>query len=386
MAYPELPELAPDGVLYRNPRLGTVEAVLPRGGWATAHAPALLELPDGDLLCAWFAGSFEGAPDVSIVCARLSAGGTRFEAPVPVSGDAGRSEQNPSLFLAPGGEVWVMYTAQLARSAGKDNMQFTSQVRRQRSRDGGRTWEPYETVFAREGTFCRQPIQIGAQGRWLFGNWLCTDSPEGLAGDPSVVQISDDEGRSWREVRIPESRGRVHPNLVYLGNGEWVALMRSRAADFVYRSRSHDNGESWSVPEPTEMPNNNSGLSALRLKSGRIALACNPTSAAHPLPGQAAWPGLRCPVTVALSEDGGMTYPLRRNLEQGEGYCGAENRTNNRQYEYPFLMQSRDGMLHLVYAYHDRLGIKYVRFSEADVTGAKREAEGLYNPTSAKVS
>ena len=99
---------------------------------------------------------------------------------------------------------------------------------------------------------------------------------------------------------------------------------------------------------------------------------------------QAAWPGLRCPVAVALSEDGGQTFPLIRYLELGEGYMGEENRTNNRQYEYPFLMQSADGMLHLAYAAYTRAGVKYLRFSEQDVTGAKRERVGLYNPTAAQ--
>jgi predicted neuraminidase len=89
-------------------------------------------------------------------------------------------------------------------------------------------------------------------------------------------------------------------------------------------------------------------------------------------------------VAIALSEDGGLTFPLIRYLERGEGYMGAENRTNNRQYEYPYLMQSRDGMLHLAYAAFTRAGIKYVRVREEDVMGQKRETVGLYNPTAAQ--
>ena len=160
MKYPVLPGLTPDGTVYENPAMGTVEAMLPPGPYATAHAPTLLELENGDLLCAWFAGSYEGSADVSVICSRLEKGSGRWSEPVLVSGDPHRSEQNPSLFLAPGGEVWAMYTAQLDRMEGKDNMQFTSVVRRQRSTDGGRTWGTYDVVFPEEGTFCRQPIQI----------------------------------------------------------------------------------------------------------------------------------------------------------------------------------------------------------------------------------
>lgn len=71
-------------------------------------------------------------------------------------------------------------------------------------------------------------------------------------------------------------------------------------------------------------------------------------------------------------------------MELGEGFVGNENRTNNKQYEYPYLMQSKDGNLHLVFAYKNRIGVKYMRFIEEDVMGSKRESVGLYNPTAAQ--
>lgn len=384
MAYAKLPGLTPDGRLYENEEMGTVEARLPDGGYPTAHAPALLELPNGDMLCCWFAGTYEGSADIRIICSRLERDGDRWSKPVDISGDPTRSEQNPSLFYGPDDAVWAIYTAQLDRQAGKDNMQFTSQIRCQKSTDGGRTWGPYETLFAREGSFCRQPIQVLANGRWIFVNWLCTDSVDGLSGDPTAFQISDDQGKTWRQVDMPNSRGRVHANVVEMDDGHLLAFMRSREADFIYRSESFDWGDTWSEPKPTPLPNNNSSISALRLQSGRVAIAYNPTCTPDPKPGKAAWPGLRCPVAVALSEDGGLTFPIVRWMERGEGYMGEENRTNNKQYEYPYLMQSRDGMLHLAYAAFTRLGVKYVRFSEQDVLGKKRERVGLYNPTAAQ--
>ena len=171
---------------------------------------------------------------------------------------------------------------------------------------------------------------------------------------------------------------------VELENGHLAAFMRSREADNIYRSESFDYGDTWSVPVPTPLPNNNSSISALKLQSGRVAIAYNPTCTPDPQPGKAAWPGLRCPVAVALSEDGGLTFPIIRWMERGEGYMGEENKTNNRQYEYPYLMQSRDGMLHLAYAAYTRKGVKYMRFSEEAVLGKKREKVGLYNPTAAQ--
>ncbi len=384
MEYKHLGGLTPDGTMYVNDDMGTLEAMISPGGYATAHAPALLELENGDMLCAWFAGSFEGSKDISIVCARKEKDADHWEPPVPVSYDKERSEQNPSLFAGPDGAVWCMYTAQLDRVEGKDNMQFTSIIRCQKSWDGGRTWGEAEVIFPEEGSFCRQPIQVLSNGRWIFGNWLCRDSENGLEGDPTAFRISDDQGKTWKLVEMPESSGAVHANVVETEPNKLICLLRSRFADNVYISHSDDNGDTWTKPVPTVLPNNNSSISALKLKSGRIAIAYNPTHTPNPVYGKVAWPGLRCPVAVALSEDGGKTFPMMRNMERGEGFFGEENTTNNKQYEYPYLMQSRDGRLHLAYAYKNRIGVKYVSFTEEDVMGKKRETVGLYNPTAAQ--
>lgn len=384
MAIKDLPRITPDGQLYRDTEMGIVEAFVNPGPWATAHGPGLVETPAGTILCCWFAGTYEGDVDINIVVSRLERGADRWSEPTYISTDDDRSDQNPSLFVAPDGDIWCMYTSQLGRQPGKDNMQYTAVVKRQVSHDDGRTWGEPEVVFAEPGTFARQAIQVLSNGRWLYGNWLCTDSATALAGDPAAFQISDDEGRTWRQVMVPESAGRVHPTAVELEPGHVVCFMRSRAADWIYRSESYDYGDTWSVPEPTPLPNNNSGISAIKLASGRVAVAYNHSSAPQTVGKRGAWPGLRCPVSIALSEDGGKTFPLIRHIERGQGFVGPENRGNNLQYEYPCLIQARDGALHLAYAYETRKGIKWVRLTEQDVIGAQR-GESTYNPTSGEV-
>lgn len=375
----------PNGVIYHDDFLNIDFGLIPTGGNATAHAPALIETKDGGMLCAWFAGSFEGSGDISIAVAKLDSNTQTWQTPTIVSKGINRSEQNPAFFRAPDGQIWLIYTSQLARQEGKDNMQFTSIIMVQKSRDEGQTWDEPTVLFPEEGTFSRQAIQVLSNGRWLFSTWLCEDSPEGLTNDPTEFRISDDQGKTWKKVRMPESNGRVHANVVELGDGELVAFMRSRFADHIYISRSYDYGNSWTVPEKSVLPNNNASISAIRLQSGEIALAYNLNAATNPEFGKVAWPGLRNPVAVSISEDGGRTWPVGRIFESAEGFIGIENKTNNAQYEYPTLYQSQDGLLHLVYAYKNRLCVKYVRFAVSDVFGAKRESEGVYNPTSGQV-
>jgi predicted neuraminidase len=372
----------PNGVVYRDEFLMVDFGLIPTGGNKTAHAPSLIETADGGLLCAWFAGSFEGSGDISIVVSKLDPVEQVWSVPETVSRGVDRSEQNPAFFRSPEGSIWLIYTSQLSRQEGKDNMQFTSIIMVQKSNDEGRTWGEPEVLFSEEGTFSRQEIQILSNGRWLFATWLCEDSAEGLTNDPTEFRISDDQGQTWKKVRMPESNGRVHANVIEVQPGHLIAFMRSRFADYIYSSKSLDYGDSWSVPQKIVLPNNNASISAIKLQTGEIALAYNVNAARNPEFGKVAWPGLRNPVAVSISEDFGQTWPIGRVFEAAEGFIGAENKTNNAQYEYPTLYQTKNGLLHLVYAYKNRICVKYVRFSVDDVFGEKREADGLYNPTS----
>lgn len=376
----EIPLMEGNGRLYHNNLLDTVEALIPNSPYDSCHAADLLELPSGDLLCCWFAGSDEGNADISIVLSRLDAESSAWTEPVMISDDPTRSEQNPSLFLAPSGELWAMYTAQTARTPEHDphfNLQYTAEIRRRVSLDGGRTWGPRETMFSRPGSFCRQKIQVLAGGRWVFGNWICFPDRSRNGSDITVVQISDDEGKSWREVEIPESQGRVHANLLETEPGKLTALFRSRFADNIYIAFSEDNAESWTKPVRTELRNNNSSISAIKLQSGALALVYNDVSFNDDV-SRTVWPHQRCPVTIALSEDGGRSWPFRRIVENGEGFVGPWNDINNRRYGYPVVMQGKGGQIHVAYSWGSRTMIKHVCFDEAWIRGAKASpgAEG----------
>jgi predicted neuraminidase len=354
------------------------------------HAANLALLPGGDLGCVWFGGTQEGVPDISVWFSRLPAGAGTWSAPVRLSDDDTRSEQNPVLFAAPGGDVWLLWTAQIAGN------QDTSEVRHRISRDEGRTWGPTTTLIpARDtgGVFVRQPIVVLDSGRWLLPVFHCVSIPgRRWVGDrdTSAVLLSDDAGSTWREVAVPDSTGCVHMNIVVLSGGTLAAFYRSRWADFVYRSTSTDNGETWSVPRPiADLPNNNSSIQVVKLADDRLALVCNDSSARDakerrlslydeidddglaeqaPPPvdfgdGRTAfWGAPRAPMTLALSTDGGLSWPQRRNLEVGDGYCLTNNSRDglNREYSYPTIHQAADSSLDIAFTCF-RQTIKHVR-------------------------
>ncbi|ATG22196.1 glycosyl hydrolase [Ralstonia pickettii] len=356
------------------------------------HAANLHALPNGDLLCAWFGGTQEGIPDVSIYLSRLAAGSTEWQPATKLSDDPARSEQNPVLFTTPTGELWLIYTAQLS---GHQN---TAIVRRRISTDGGHSWGPIETLFDQPGTFVRQPIVVLPDGAWACPTFLCRTQPgERWVGndDISAVMISEDHGRTWTQHVVPDSLGCVHMNVQTLADGSLLALYRSRWADRIYASRSQD-GRSWSAPQPTALPNNNSSIQFVALRNGHLALVYNESDASHSTGrrtslyddiedaedhgelreqqasarGTAFWGAPRAPLSLAISEDGGHTWRRRRNIEIGDGYCMTNNSADqrNREYSYPSIVQGIDGALHIAFTYF-RQRIKYVTVDESWVRG-----------------
>ena len=353
------------------------------------HAANLMPLANGELACVWFGGTQEGVADISIWFSRCVGG--EWSTPVKLSDNDTRSEQNPILFPAPDGKLWLLHTAQ--QSGNQD----TALVRYRVSGDNGATWGPTGTLFDKAGIFVRQPVVVlpkgPHQGDWLVPIFHCRTKPgQRWSGDndDSAEMISSDQGRTWSEHAVPESTGCVHMNIVPSRDGaSLLAFYRSRWADNVYRSVSTDGGRTWSAPTPTPLPNNNSSIQVTRLASGKLAIVFNDISAeqaterrvslydeieddtdaeyveATPTGRTAFWGTPRAPMTLALSDDDGLTWPQKRDVETGDGYCMTNNSADrrNRELSYPSVAQTADGTLHVAYTHH-RQFIRHVPLSE----------------------
>lgn len=385
----EIPALM-NGALSPHPlEKGRFEAFLP-SPCVQNHAANLAFLPDGTLACVWFGGTMEGMGDISIYMSQLVPGSSRWSQPEKMSDDPQRSEQNPVLFAAPDGKVWLIFTSQTAGN------QDGAIVKRRVSVDGGRTFGPVGVLCDIPGTFVRQPIIVNAQGTWLLPAFRCIGVPGARwTGDvdTAAVLVSRNAGETWEMVDVPDSVGAVHMNIVAQDGGRMVAFYRNRFAEQILRSVSADGGMSWSAPEPTELPNNNSSIQAAGLSGGRIAIVYNHSNAStsddrrHSLYDEieaeegvqsgnseivagsmvarkAIWGVPRSPMSLAFSDDGGRTFGRRRDLDTGDGYCLTNNSKDalNREYSYPSIVEGADGSLHIAYTYYRR-AIKYVRLA-----------------------
>jgi predicted neuraminidase len=347
------------------------------------HAANLAFLPDGTLTCVWFGGTMEGMGDISIYLSRLTPGATVWSTPEKMTEDPEKSEQNPLIFSAPDRTIWLIFTSQT--SGNQDG----AVIKRQISRDGGTTFGPVEILCGIPGTFVRQPLVVAADGRWLLPVFRCIGEPgQRWSGnvDTAATLVSSNQGVSWDLQEIPDSLGAVHMNIVPLAGTELVAFYRNRFAEQILKSRSSDGGQSWSAPQPTPLPNNNSSIQATALADGRIAIVYNHANASMSNDRRlslydeiedgeetaiaeettdarkAVWGVPRAPLSLAISADGGQSFAFRIDLDTGDGYCLTNNSKDarNREFSYPSIAEGPDGALHIAYTYYRRT-IKYVR-------------------------
>ncbi|MQB09959.1 glycosyl hydrolase [Agrobacterium sp. ICMP 6402] len=353
------------------------------------HASFLHLADDGALLCAWFGGTLEGKSDISIFASVLMPGANRWGAPQRLSHDPDHSEQNPVLFTAPDGALWLFHTAQPSGNQDECRIRM-ARVTRDVAAPEKLSSEEGRFLDLPQGCFVRAPLRIRDDGAWLLPIFRCIQRPGQKwngSHDTAALGISRDNGLTWQLQELEDSTGCVHMSPVAGDDAHYSAFFRRRQADFVYRTESADGGHSWSKPQPTDVPNNNSSIAAIRLGDGRLAMICNPINAAQSSDRRASlydelgeddgrpdadptggcvpvWGVTRAPVSICISEDDGRSFPTRILIEDGPGTCLSNDSTDGRNLEmsYPWLLEAPDGTLHASYTYHRR-AIKYVRLA-----------------------
>ena len=294
-------------------------------GYPMAHASTIVQVDDGDILVAWYAGYYEGAPNQAIFLSRLSSG--EWSKPVKVVDTPGKPDGNPVFFKDRLGRVYLYYVTM------HGGWWETCDIRYVVSRDGGYTWSCPRVFHEELGWMIRnEPVRLST-GEIVFPIYDERDWS-------SLFLVSRDEGRTWVQSNKLVSRpGNIQPAVVELGDGSLLAYMRTGGrGGHIWQSRSFDHGLTWTAPTSTRFRNPNSAVDLVKLSDGSLLLAFNDSSTS------------RTPLSLTLSEDDGWTWRYYRIVERGEG-----------EYSYPSLLEGRDGLIHLVYT-NDRRNIAHVVF------------------------
>ncbi|GAB4121342.1 MAG: exo-alpha-sialidase [Sideroxydans sp.] len=351
------------------------------------HAASLIELNDGRLRAFWFSGSREGAADVTIQSAVFDPVRGQWSDEQTVTGRAQTQRGlhryiakvgNPVPVRAPDGALWLFYvTVSLGGWAGSSITLITSH-------DEGASWSaPRRLVtspFLNISTLVKSPPFFYADGTLGLPVYH-----EFIAKFAEILRL-DKTGKVVGKQRLAAGgQGTLQP-VVLLQSAEVATVLTRYAgsgAPRVRRMDTQDGGRHWSAPQPTGMHNPNAALSALVLADGSWLAAFNDQQAG------------RDSLSLQWSRDHGATWRELKRLEDTRALSGkladeaacravvagmAQETDATRdvapvvesvrrwqggvcqfEFSYPWLMQAKNGDLHLVYTWN-RSYIKHLRF------------------------
>lgn len=393
---------AQEASLYKASLLFDTETLrLPNGRVSHNHAPSLVETPGGNLIACWFHGHGERGDNTMVVLgARRNRDDAAWSKPFVMADHKNLPDQNPTMFVDSQGRLWLFRISSLDNEVRGHFITYLISTDFEGDGPPNWTWQAPLFCFPREleKTYAATVDQATAAGLipedqvdafvekktlakeklWHRLGWMPRQPPImlnerrmmlGLYSDLwgcSLAAFTEDGGNTWefsKPMIFPESllTLNVQPSFVLKTNGNVVAFMRGRRGDrHVQRAESSDGGLTW-TRDPLDMKCNDSSVAVLGLRSGNWLLAVNDVRG-------------RSVLNVHLSDDEGRTWNWKRALEQFEPGQGSG--------QYPTLIQSADGSIHIVYTHQDAAEfdgrtIKHVRFNEAWV----RAGDGGVSPT-----
>lgn len=321
-----------------NPAVVRSEFIVPTPPFASSHASTIVETPDG-LVAAWFGGTEEGAPDVSIWLARHD--GTGWSAPEEVANgiDVKAHKRypcwNPVLHLRPNGKLYLFY------KVGPNPTKWWGMVRL--SEDYGRSWVKVRRLpTGYVGPVRNKPVEL------LGGTLLCGASLEDRGWRVHFETTDDPFGLWWKKgaINAAYTMSVIQPTILQWGDWRFQVLCRSKQG-WVMETWSTNNAASWTPLTRTPIPNPNSALDGVVLRQGPGLIVYN-----HGTEG-------RSTLNLALSSSG----TLWQSAGLLESEAGAE-------FSYPAVIQGKDNLVHVTYTWK-RQRIKHVVL-DAD----KLKAEG----------
>ena len=308
------------------------------------HPASMTELANGDLYLVYYGGSGEYARETAVFGSRLKKGTTNWTPPTPIARDPFRSVGNGVIWEAPDGLVWLFYVVRFGETWS------TSRVQCKVSSDHAATWSDASMLALDEGMMVRNRPIVLSTGGYLLPLYHETGHDTEMVGPDSTSLFLrfNRATKSWSTTApIRSPKGNIQPAVVQLDEQHLIAYCRRggdydpKTKGYIVRSESHDGGKTWSEGKDSQFPNPNAAVELIKLRSGRLLLIYNESM------------NRRTPLTAAVSSDKDRTWPIRRNICEGDNDFG-----------YPSAFQARDGLIHLVFTSDRRTVVNHAVFDE----------------------
>ncbi len=315
----------------------------------SVHAPTVAELSDGTILSVWYGGEREGAGDVALYSSRLEPTARAWTEPVKsldrqrVSDDLGvhiRKLGNAVLLAGENQSIWMFF---VTVSIGGWS---TSSINMVHSSDGGKNWGKVKRLVT--SPFLNLSTLTKGHPFFYKDGTIGLPVYHELAGKFAEFLRVDIKGEVKEKIRMTKGRHKIQPDIAVLDEDSMLAVLRDSSPErMLFQMSSTDSGKSWSMPSATPLPNPDAAVSIAGNSDGLI-LAYN-DSAEH-----------RNPLSLAFSNDQGKSWKKIADIEASE----LREDNNKDEFSYPYIIQTRDGIYHLVYTWK-RQQVAYVRFNKA---------------------
>ena len=324
----------------------------------SVHGATAVEIAGGRIRAFWYGGSREGAKDVAIYSAVFDPSSSSW-GPQQIATTRGETARdlgryvkklgNPVVARDSQGRLWLFYlSVSLGGWSG-------SAVNFRISEDQGATWGRARRIvtspFLNLGTLVRGPALLFADGT------LGLPVYHELLGKFGELLRLSPEGEVLDKIRISHGRSSLQPVVVPLSPLEAVAFLRSSGGSprRILSVTTEDGGRTWGDLAPTGFPNPDAAIGALRTSGGEILIAFNDSEVD------------RSNLKLAVSSDGGRSFRALVTVDPPRP-PGAGGKAAAPELAYPWLLESSDGALHLLYSWN-RSRIVHVRYRSSTSTG-----------------
>ncbi len=382
------------------------------------HGSTIVELPNGDLLAAWFQGSGERwADDVAIMGARLRAGKDKWTRPFVMADVPGFPDINPILFLDPQDRLWLMWYTVIAN-------QWETSLPKYRisedymSQDGAPEWVWQEVLHVKPGDSAERGIQPG--DRFVKSVERQIDEYAQYISENSTMPEQAIRGMvdRWKKELLSKARGenmiakgrlydaqggsteqqlgyayfrrvgwQTKNKAVIVEGNRIIVPLYSDGFSFSLMAITDNGGKNWQFSEPLVGPGNIQASIAEKADGTLVAymrdngpppqrlhvssskdkgLTWSPVRDSElPNPGSGAdvvtlrnghWA-----LAYNDTEDGRHSLAVSISTDEGRSWQHTrhiERDMRDRQIAtssgYPSIIQGRDGTLHVVYSYHHK--------------------------------
>jgi predicted neuraminidase len=325
---------------------------LPDTGAASVHAASMIALKDGAVRAFWFAGSREGAADVSIYSSVYDPKSSSWSAPIVVmdriSAEKGLSRYiaklgNPVPARLADGRLQLFFvTVSIGGWAGSSISAMTSD-------DEGLTWSKPQRLISSPllnlSTLVKSPNVMftdGLLGLPAYHEWI------GRFGE--FLRL--DAGQVIDKRRMSSGRGAIQP-LVFVNDAQYASayFRQTRSSGLPKKtpvSHTENAGQTWQQTEDLDIANPNSAVAGLVLKSGARILVLNNIENG------------RYRLVLLMSDVKSGQWQTVEVLEDDEAIPEAQRK----EFSYPYLITVDGDDAHLVYTW-DRKKIRHRYFSGA---------------------